>query len=368
MKKTILVAISALILAFTSVARSEMTLSGYTEFFAGSADQTTYQGAANHGIDQSGMSNGNYSRITANYSSTMDSGIEVSGTYVVSGRDCKGGNTGNCNVVDYNFATFSGGFGSISIGERFDAGAAMLDRMTATNPMGEPDGGQLGAFYSGDGVNSFGNANEVNYADASMQLLYTSNVYSGFSVAVGYTPNMGENGANNDDAQADSNSNYSDVTSIYGKYSMDMDGVGLTLVYGQQNGNAGRIGTVDYNDLEETAYSAQVTYSGFAVSIRKNEADNSGTAKNGNAGNNEGTSTCAAYTMGNIKVGACNVETSLTDTNNLTNSSETRTYGAQYELGGGVSASVTLFDVEQIANGVTRTDVDGIATKLSVGF
>ena len=42
--------------------------------------------------------------------------------------------------------------------------------------MGEPDGGQLGAFYSGDGVNSFGNGNEVNYADASMQLLYTSNV------------------------------------------------------------------------------------------------------------------------------------------------------------------------------------------------
>ena len=36
----------------------------------------------------------------------------------------------NCNVVNFNFVTFSGGFGSVSIGERFAAGAAMLSRMT----------------------------------------------------------------------------------------------------------------------------------------------------------------------------------------------------------------------------------------------
>ena len=279
MKKTIIVALSVLALAFSNLAKAEMTLSGYTEFFAGSADQTTYQGAENHGLDLGGMTNGNFARITANYGSTMDSGIEVAGTYTVSGRDCKGGNTGNCNVVDWNFVTFSGGFGNISVGERFDAGHAMMSRLTASGPVAEPDGGQIGAFYSGDGVNSYGNANEVNYADASVKVLYTSNVFSGFSVAVGFTPNMGENGANNDDAQADSNSNYSDVLSVYGKYAMEMDGVGLQLVYGQQNGNAGRIGTVDYNDLEENAYSVKVSYAGFEADYRKNEADNSGTAK-----------------------------------------------------------------------------------------
>ena len=368
MKKTIIVALSVLALAFSNLAKAEMTLSGYTEFFAGSADQTTYQGAENHGLDLGGMTNGNFARITANYGSTMDSGIEVAGTYTVSGRDCKGGNTGNCNVVDWNFVTFSGGFGNISVGERFDAGHAMMSRLTASGPVAEPDGGQIGAFYSGDGVNSYGNANEVNYADASVKVLYTSNVYSGFSVAVGFTPNMGENGANNDDAQADSNSNYSDVLSVYGKYAMEMDGVGLQLVYGQQNGNAGRIGTVDYNDLEETAYSVKITYAGFEADYRKNEADNSGTAKNGNAGNNEGTSVCAAYGMGNLRVGACNVETSLTDTSNFSNSGETRTYSAQYELGGGVNVGVIFFDREEVANGVTRTDVDGVATRLAVGF
>ena len=39
--------------------------------------------------------------------------------------------------------TFSGGFGTISVGERFAAGAAMLSRLTASVPTGEPDGGQI---------------------------------------------------------------------------------------------------------------------------------------------------------------------------------------------------------------------------------
>ena len=29
----------------------------------------------------------------------------------------------------------------------------MLSRLTASGPMSEPDGGQIGAFYTGDGAN-----------------------------------------------------------------------------------------------------------------------------------------------------------------------------------------------------------------------
>jgi len=381
MKKTIILGISALVLSLTSVVKADMSLSGYQEFFAGSADQTAYQGLANHGLDLAGMSNGFYGRIDANYSTTLDNGIEVSGTYNVHARDCTASSNtaagaatnhaGNCNVVDFNFVSFSGGFGTISIGERFDSGAAMLSRLTAAAPTGEPDGAVISSFYSGDPDNTFGNGNEVNYASAALKAVYMSNVFSGFSFAVGVTPNSGEKGGDGTSGQVGSGTSwgaYNDVLSVHGKYAMEMDGIGLELVYGQQTGNAGRIGTVDYNDLEETSYSALVTYGNFKADYRKNESGNSGLAKNGNAGGNEGTSICALYSMGNIGLGACQVSTSFTDANNLSNSSETRTYSADYSLGGGVSLGVVYFDVEQTANSVTRTDVDGIATKLSIGF
>ena len=143
---------------------------------------------------------------------------------------------------------------------------------------------------------------------------------------------------------------HNDVLSVFGKYAMEMDGVGLELVYGQITGNSGNSGGSSYNDLDESAYSAKITYGNFAVDYRKNEADNSGRIKNGQDGNDEGTSICGTYTMGNIGLGVCNVETSFTDTSNRSNSSQTRTYSAEYQLGGGVKLGVTYFDVEQTAN------------------
>ena len=374
MKKTIILSIMALVFAFTSAVKAEMSLSGYTEFFAGSADQSTYAGVDNvSGLDPAGLGNGNYSRVTANYSSTLDSGIEVSGTMNLTTRDCQGDKTGNCNVVNFNFVNFSGGFGTVSIGERFAAGAAMLSRMTATVPTAEPDGGQLGQFWSADpAANVYGNANEIDYANNAMKIFYASNVYSGFSFAASYTPNTGETGANvSGQATGVTNgrwASFNDVLSVFGKYTMEMDGIGLELVYGQQTGNAGQVAGNNYNDLEESAYSAKVTYGNFSMDYRKNEADNSGTIKNGQDGNDEGTSICAQYTMGNMAAAACNVETSYTDTNNLSNSATTRTYSANYALGGGVTLGAVYFDIEQTANSLTRTDVDGVMTKLSVGF
>ena len=158
------------------------------------------------------------------------------------------------------------------------------------------------------------------------------------------------------------------MISIFGKYAMDIDGIGLELVYGQQMGNAGIIGTTNYNDLDETAYSALVTYGNFKVDYRKNEQGNSGRPKNDGSGNDEGTSVCATYTMGNLGIGACDLDTSFTDSSNLTNTASTTTLSAQYDLGGGVSLAATYFDVEQESNSVVDTDADGIAAKLAVSF
>jgi hypothetical protein len=322
------------------------------------------------------MDNGNYSRITANFGNTLDSGIEVSGTMNMTTRDCQGDKVNNCNVVNFNFLNFSGNFGTVSVGERFAAGAAMLSRMTASGPMSEPDSGNMGHFYtaaSADNFN-FGSGNETNYADNSMKITYNSNVYSGFSVAIGYTPNMADNGISTArDGQAltiqnSKNTAFSDVFSTYAKYEAEMDGVKVALVYGMQTGNAGELAAVNYNDLEETAYSVRIDYANFAADYRKNEAGNSGQIKNNNAGNDEGTSICAQYMMGNIGLGACQVETNFTDTSNFDNNSKMRTYSAEYQLGGGVKIGLTYMDAEQTANSVTMTDADGIVSRLAVGF
>ena len=374
MKKTIILSILALAFAFTSAVKAEISLSGYQEFFAGSADQSTYQGRENDSDqDQAGIKNGQYTRITANYSSTLDSGIDVSGVLTVMSRDCQGPDQTNCGVVNHNFVNFSGNFGTVSVGERFDAGAAMLSRITASGPMSEPDGNQINAvFGTADSANTYGSGNEQNYANNNLKALYMSNVFSGFSFAVGYTPNMAEGGANTSGQATSVTSgkwtNFNDVLSVFGKYAMEMDGVGLELVYGQQTGNAGQVAGSNYNDLEESAYSAKITYANFSADYRKNEANNSGLIKNGQDGNDEGTSVCGQYDMGNLSVGACSVETSFTDTNNLSNSSELMTYSAEYQLGGGVKVGATYFDFEQVANSQTRTDMDGITARIAVGF
>ena len=373
MNKNILVVISLLALVFTSVLKAEVSLSGYQEFFAGSADQATAIGDDNHGIDKSGMSNGNYGRITATGSATLDSGIEV-GAYYNMARNCRGSDTNNCGVaVNGNGLTFSGNFGTIGVGEQFDVGAGMYSRQTAANPVAEPDGGMLGHFYTADGGGAeYGTANETNWAQNDMKIKYNTNEFSGFSLAVSYTPNS----ASKDTASGDNGSDnnyitsklFNDIFHVVGKYTMEMDGIGLTLSYGQLTGNAGRITTLDYNDLEETVYSAAVTYSGVTVDYRKNDAGNSGELKNGNAGNDDGTSICATYYMANLGFGACQVETNFTDANNLSNSAKTRTYSTDYNLGGGATIGIVYFDVDQTANGVTRTDADGLVSKLSFGF
>jgi hypothetical protein len=375
MNKTILIGFSALVLAITSVVKADISISGYQEFFAGSADQSTLNSLSNHGVDKAGMSNGNFSRLNANYSTTLDSGIEVAGSYTAHARDCQGNRDAICGVVNFNSVAFSGSFGTIGVGEKFDVGAGMLSRMTASGPVAEPDGGMIGHFYTGGAAaaNNFGTANEFNYADNSMKITFNSNVYSGFSFAAGYTPNSATEGAT-DDAQVSTVTNskyssFSDILSTYVKYQTEMDGIKLEVTYGMQQGNAGRQGAlVDYSDYEESAYSARIDYANFAMDYRKNEQGDSGQIKNNSAGNDEGTSICAQYIMANIGLGACQLETNFTDTSNFSNSSKTRTYSAEYNLGGGMKLGVVYFDAEQTANGATVTDADGIVSKLSVGF
>ena len=48
----------------------------------------------------------------------------------------------------------------------------------------------------------------------------------------------------------------------------DYNGIGVELVYGQQIGNAGIIGTYQYNDLKENSYSIK-SIGNLAIDYRK---------------------------------------------------------------------------------------------------
>ena len=266
---------------YFKISFAEIEIIGYQEFFFGSASQSYYKGKSNYGIDQAGMSNGTYSRLTAIYNDKLFNGIEVSGIYSLGVRDCMGDKTDNCeDVSNENSLAFAGNFGVFSVGETASASSVMLSRLTAEAPLAEPDSANYQNFYSTDDENNYGSANEVDYGSNAVKILWLSNIYNGLSFALSYTPNSGEKGSGNNSGQHNTATNstwgeYNDVLSFYGKYIIDYKGIGIELVYGQQTGNSGIIGINQYSDLKENSYSVKFNYGNLAVDYRKNEAGNS---------------------------------------------------------------------------------------------
>ena len=373
MKKVILGLIAVMSLVYFSTAvKADISLSGYMQFFAGSADQTKYNGAdANQGTDKAGISDGHYSRIQADANTTLDNGINVGVVYRLS-KDCRATSTGNCGVsVNQSDIAFTGGFGSIAIGNTGSAGTILHSRMTAEVPTGEPDGGLLSEYYTGDVANTYGQGNEVGYAGNDATVRFVSNSYEGLTVGIAHIPNMaedfigdGDNGQDN----AYTSGVYNDFNEIVVKYDTEFDGFGFAATAGYATANAGQQVGINYNDLSMQTYTVRGTFGGFTADWRMNDGSDSGRATNDGSGGNVGTSMCGMYTTGAITVGACEVTTDFDSSLTAANESETRTVHAGYNLGGGVNLGVAFYSVTQTANHVTRTDVDGVITRLDVGF
>jgi hypothetical protein len=106
-----------------SIAKAELSISGYQEFYGVSVDQTTSAGldtASQTDTATSGLSNGRFTRIIATGTTTLDSGLEVTGVYAISKDGAAAGDTDtNIVAVNENGLYVSGGFGSIGIGNIF---------------------------------------------------------------------------------------------------------------------------------------------------------------------------------------------------------------------------------------------------------
>ena len=174
-----------------TAAKAELSLSGYQEFYAVSVDQSTAAGLQQDTQTDnasSGLSNGRFTRLIATGTSTLDSGIEVTGVYAISKDGYASGDTDtNTVAVNENSLSFSGGFGTISIGNVFSAGTMIHNRGTTLIPTAEPDNNAFGYYpTAGGATGGYGAFDEAGYALDGMKLRFMSNVYEGFQLAVSY--------------------------------------------------------------------------------------------------------------------------------------------------------------------------------------
>ena len=380
MKKLLL---TALVMTYTvfsmSIAKAELSLSGYQEFYGVSVDMTT-----SAGLDQStqtdnarsGLSNGRFTRLIATGTTTLDSGIEVTGVYAIS-KDGHGSADTDTNsvAVNENGIYFKGGFGSIGIGNIFSAGSMVHNRGTTQIPTGEPDNNVYGFYPTGGGATGgYGAFDEAGYAMDGMKIRYDSNVYQGFSASVSYESCMAKDTGNTSavDCNSGTIADYSDVVDVALKYAGSAEGIDYSLTYGNVTGNTQILAGAEYNDLEAQVYSVNVGFAGFSATYKYHTYGDSGLVKSDNSdGDGTGEVTAITYNMGNITLGYIHVNTSIEiSTNAAESSSEYDIFGVGYNLGGGVMLEASHGSKEEIggADSLKDTEADVSILKVSFGF
>jgi len=388
MKKIFTIALITVVAAFTaSVSKADLSLSGYQEFYGVSVDQSTTAGfdqATTTPNSRSGLSNGRFTRLIATATTTLDSGIDVTGVYSIA-KD--GGGTADAGTqqvaVNENSITLGGGFGNISIGNIFSAGTMIHNRGTTLIPTAEPDNGVVGTgagtgyATAGGATGGYGAFDEAGYALDDMKIRYMSNVMSGFQVAVSYSSCL-EKGSQNasdvscSDESAGTVTNYDDVIDVGLGYSMDFEGVNINLTYGMVSGNSQILDGSEYNDLEAQVYSASLSAHGVQVVYKNHTYADSGQLKSRTVdGDGEGSVYAVRYDMGNIGVGYIHTETQFREgTNSADSTQEIDIFGVSYNLGGGVVLEAAHGSIEEVdgSDSLKDTEADISLVKISFGF
>ena len=252
-------------------------------------------------------------------------------------------------------------------------------RGTTLIPTAEPDNDQRNRFGTmGNDTVGFGRMDEAGFALDPIKIRYMSNVYEGFSLGVSYTPcsGRGSGSPSATDCNAataatiQTHGAYSSLTDWVLKYQTEVDGVGVGITYGYQTGTSHIITGTEYNDLEGTIWSGQLTYGGLTAIYRHVDLGDSGQiTANTDDGDETGDVLAVRYDMGNFSIGYASVETEKGVTSQTANNEDSFSgIGVGYNLGGGVNIEAAYMSVEQMSGTTTETDIDILLTKLSFGF
>ncbi len=388
MKKIFTIALITVVAAFTaSVSKAELSLSGYQEFYGVSVDQGTTAGfdqATTTPNSRSGLSNGRFTRLIATATTTLDSGIDVTGVYAIA-KD--GGGTADAGTqqvaVNENSLSFGGGFGTVSVGNIFSAGTMIHNRGTTLIPTAEPDNGVVGTgagtgyATAGGATGGYGAFDEAGYALDDVKVRYMSNVYEGFQIAASFSSCLEKGSQNASDVSCSNEStgtvtNYDDVFDVAIAYNSNFEGVDVGLTYGMVSGNSQILDGAEYNDYEGQIYSLSLGMAGATIIYKNLTYGDSGQLVSRTVdGDGEGSVYAARYDMGNIGIGYVHTETSFKEgTNSSESTAEIDIFGVSYNLGGGVVLEAAHGSIEETdgSDSLKDTEADISLVKLSFGF
>ena len=353
----------ALLSAQAAVAaeKPKLKFGGYQEVYFGAGDVTA--GTANSGTPTykgSKFEDGQFGIVTygeLKFSATgkTDSGMKWGAVYELALDDAQSnGKAGADEAGIY----MSGSWGKLEIGNNDGAADKMqIDGGLELNTIGS---NVIGAFFKTRGSNSLRGEDGINVGENSdeTKLTYYTPRVSGFQAGVSYGPNAGAKGTNADiDGNGKGQGFWEAGVTYKGKTaSMKYEVAAVATHIYDGDDDFGGDGWGIGGTIESGAFSASAGYSENS-DWRKNNSDQ--TAWSVGAGYNGGAWTAALVY----------VDSEL-DVDNSTNEDEFNSLSLQlgYNLGGGLTTALGIYDMEVKSNGATVNDVTGVIAKIGANF
>ena len=305
-----------------------VSVGGVVEFIAANTD-------TDENVD--GFDRGRFSRIIVDYSSTLDTGLQVSGqlSYMLNNRD----GSERAWAPDTMFLSVGGGFGTVSMGSHAMALCSLHTRTVGLVPNGW-NFGHLGVGFTGTGYDGW--FAEDNYCGTPTGVSYATPSMGGIAAMVSYAPNQGADQWNNRrDADTDAAENRLEAVV---RYSADMGGANIALAAGMQ--------TAEDDAMDSQVVGAQVQLGGIVVGA--DWFDNADA---------DGFNLGAKYTIGSISPGIVFSSADYDDGREA----EYLTVGASYQVGGGVSVYAEYHDYDT-GNNDTNSEVSAVIAGVTIAF